>query len=123
MLIIVQLTTTPEQAGLALLHNTKSRAHTLLRLALSHSALSIIQAHSGSDMPTLRATLAAPPPSHALPALPDENESRQHSRRRTDSSDAIVLEESETGKLSNPPVYPLWAVKWGQDPEEVALAH
>ncbi|EEA23779.1 conserved hypothetical protein [Talaromyces marneffei ATCC 18224] len=68
--------------------------------------------------------LAAPPPSHALPPLPDEAATRRHSRRRTDSSDAIVLEEGETEKLSSPPVYPLWAVKWGRDPQDVvAIAH
>lgn len=67
--------------------------------------------------------LAAPPPSHALPPLPDEVATARHSRRRTDSSGAIVLEEGEPEKLSHPPVYPLWAVRWGRDPEEVAIAH
>lgn len=102
------------------------------RLSLAYSetpSSSSTMGHASPVTPTLLPIhrfshqLAAPPPSHALPPLPDEVATRRHSRRRTDSSDAIVLEEGETEKLSSPPVYPLWAVKWGRDPDDVAIAH
>lgn len=102
------------------------------RLSLAYSetpSSSSTMGHASPVTPTLLPIhrfshqLAAPPPSHALPPLPDEVATRRHSRRRTDSSDAIVLEEGETEKLSSPPVYPLWAVKWGRDPHDVAIAH
>ncbi|PCH02827.1 Hypothetical protein PENO1_035780 [Penicillium occitanis (nom. inval.)] len=102
------------------------------RLSLAYSetpSSSSTMGHASPVTPTLLPIhrfshqLAAPPPSHALPPLPDEVATRRHSRRRTDSSDAIVLQEGETEKLSSPPVYPLWAVKWGRDPDDVAIAH
>lgn len=111
-------------------HNNTFTASPRLSLAYSETpSSSSTMGHASPVTPTLLPIhrfshqLAAPPPSHALPPLPDEVATRRHSRRRTDSSDAIVLEEGETEKLSSPPVYPLWAVKWGRDPDEVAIAH
>lgn len=109
-------------------NNNNFTASPRLSLAYSETPSSTsTMGHASPVTPTLLPIhrfshqMAAPPPSHALPPLPDEVATRRHSRRRTDSSDAIVLEEGETEKLS--PVYPLWAVKWGRDPDDVAIAH
>lgn len=80
--------------------------------------------HASPVTPTLpihRFSPRAPPPLHAPPPLP-EDAMRRHSRRRTDSSEAIVLAESESAKSADPP-YPLWAVKWGRDPNDLAIVH
>jgi hypothetical protein len=68
-------------------------------------------------LPIHRFSPPAPPPSFAPPAIP-----QGHSRRRTDSSEAIVLGEME-GTKTQEPEYPLWAVKWGRDGADFAIAH
>lgn len=80
--------------------------------------------HASPITPTLpiyRFSLRAPPPQHAPPPIP-EAAVKRHSRRRTDSSEAIVLDESEAEKSPNPP-YPLWAVKWTRDPHDLTIVH
>jgi hypothetical protein len=97
------------------------------RLSLAYSetpSSSSTIGHSPVTPPTLslhRFSPRAPPPSHAPPPIP-EDVARRHSRRRTDSSEAIVLGESEADKTPDPP-YPLWAVKWGRDPHDLTIVH
>ncbi|KAL1964044.1 hypothetical protein VTN77DRAFT_7590 [Rasamsonia byssochlamydoides] len=61
-----------------------------------------------------------PPPSFAPPPVPEP--ARRHSRRRTDSSEAIVLGESGDTK-GQEQEYPLWAIKWSRDSADLAIAH
>ncbi|KAL4808260.1 hypothetical protein BDV18DRAFT_134534 [Aspergillus unguis] len=61
-----------------------------------------------------------PPPSLPPPPVPDLQ--RNHSRRRTDSSGAIVLEDSveapkETGE------YPVWALGWNNESNNLTAVH
>lgn len=80
--------------------------------------------HASPLTPTLpihRISPRAPPPSYAPPPVPSEA-SRRHSRRRTDSSEAIILPESD--EIKEPaPQYPLWAVKWSRDAADLAIVH
>lgn len=55
----------------------------------------------------------SPPPNRPPPAVPTHDQ-RQHSRRRTDSSEAIVLgeEKSDTKEAEE---FPIWALGWAHD--------
>lgn len=61
-----------------------------------------------------------PPPSQPLPAVPSHDQ-RQHSRRRTDSSEAIVLGESADDTSKENDEFPIWALGWNQD--QMAAVH
>ncbi|OKL61607.1 hypothetical protein UA08_03769 [Talaromyces atroroseus] len=98
------------------------------RLSLAYSETPSSTSTIGHMSPVTPPTLSlhrfsprAPPPSHAPPPIP-QDVARRHSRRRTDSSEAIVLADSESDKTSDPP-YPLWAVKWGRDPHDLTFVH
>lgn len=60
------------------------------------------------------------PPSHPLPAVPS-NDQHRHSRRRTDSSEAIVLGE-ETDDTKENDEFPIWALGWSND-QSVTTVH
>ncbi|KKK13585.1 hypothetical protein AOCH_002750 [Aspergillus ochraceoroseus] len=63
--------------------------------------------HRFSPLPSQK-----PPPRQPPPPVPEVR--RQHSRRRTDSSEAIVLSSpTETSKGSND--FPIWALGWNND--------
>ena len=56
----------------------------------------------------------SPPPTRPPPAVPTIHDQRRHSRRRTDSSEAIVLGEdkSDTKEAEE---FPIWALGWTHD--------
>ncbi|KAB8248825.1 hypothetical protein BDV35DRAFT_346266 [Aspergillus flavus] len=60
--------------------------------------------HRFSPLPSQK-----PPPRNPPPAIPSVQ--RRHSRRRTDSSEAIVLGDSEERKETDD--FPIWALGWG----------
>lgn len=62
-----------------------------------------------------------PPPRGPPPAIPEDQ--KQHTRRRTDSSEAIILNES--GDVSRKHDFPLWAFDfdWNNDRASVAVVH
>ena len=69
--------------------------------------------HRFSPLPTQH------PPTQPLPAVPSQDQ-RRHSRRRTDSSEAIVLGEApEESKETEE--FPIWAYGWGHD--QLAAVH
>ncbi|EED17427.1 conserved hypothetical protein [Talaromyces stipitatus ATCC 10500] len=111
-------------------HHSINNSTASPRLSLAYSetpSSTSTMGHASPVTPTVlpihRFSQAAPPPSYAPPPVPDDVMARRHSRRRTDSSEAIVLEESDAEKIPNPHLYPLWAVKWTRDPNDVAIAH
>ncbi|GAD92960.1 hypothetical protein AOR_1_746154 [Paecilomyces variotii No. 5] len=53
-----------------------------------------------------------PPPSYALPPVPESHSQRRHSRRRTDSSEAIIVNEGEDSKQEDE--FPIWALGWNE---------
>lgn len=53
-----------------------------------------------------------PPPSYALPPVPESHSQRRHSRRRTDSSEAIIVKEGNTSKQEEE--FPIWALGWNE---------
>lgn len=57
----------------------------------------------------------SPPPTRPPPAVPTGHDQQRHSRRRTDSSEAIVLGEdkSDTKEAEE---FPIWALGWNHDP-------
>ncbi|KAE8417685.1 hypothetical protein BDV36DRAFT_256116 [Aspergillus pseudocaelatus] len=61
--------------------------------------------HRFSPLPSQK-----PPPRNPPPSIPSVQ--RRHSRRRTDSSEAIVLGDSEERK-PEPDDFPIWALGWG----------
>lgn len=61
-----------------------------------------------------------PPPSQPLPAVPPHDQ-RRHSRRRTDSSEAIVLGESADETTKENDEFPIWALGWNHD--QMAAVH
>lgn len=64
-------------------------------------------------LPIHRFSLSPPaqPPPYAPPPVPDQP--RRHSRRRTDSSGAIVLGDGENSKDGEE--FPIWALGWNKD--------
>ncbi|GKZ31469.1 hypothetical protein AbraIFM66950_012109 [Aspergillus brasiliensis] len=60
-----------------------------------------------------------PPPRRPIPAVPQDK--RRHSRRRTDSSEAIVLEESEEPKQRDE--LPMWTLRWNNDNGTMTAVH
>lgn len=60
------------------------------------------------------------PPLHALPPVPD---SARHSRRRTDSSGALVLSDAGDEKRDDAHEFPLWAVKWSRNAADMTIVH
>ncbi|PWY94466.1 hypothetical protein BO94DRAFT_581859 [Aspergillus sclerotioniger CBS 115572] len=60
-----------------------------------------------------------PPPRRPIPAVPQDK--RRHSRRRTDSSEAIVLEESDETKQSDD--LPMWTLRWNNDNGTMTAVH
>ncbi|KAL2869852.1 uncharacterized protein BJX67DRAFT_347111 [Aspergillus lucknowensis] len=63
-----------------------------------------------------------PPPRQPPPPVPELQLQRKHSRRRTDSSGAIVLDEaSENPKESSE--FPLWALGWKNENSNMTAVH
>ncbi|PYI11601.1 hypothetical protein BO78DRAFT_302820 [Aspergillus sclerotiicarbonarius CBS 121057] len=60
-----------------------------------------------------------PPPRRPIPAVPQDK--RRHSRRRTDSSEAIVLEESDETKQNDD--LPMWSLRWNNDNGTMTAVH
>ncbi|GFN18501.1 hypothetical protein AtubIFM55763_000630 [Aspergillus tubingensis] len=60
-----------------------------------------------------------PPPRRPIPAVPQDK--RRHSRRRTDSSEAIVLEEPEEPKQRDE--LPMWTLRWNNDNGTMTAVH
>lgn len=71
-------------------------------------------------IPLHRLPPQSPPPNRAPPPIPD---SPRHSRRRTDSSGALVLSDAGSEKRENPHDFPLWAVKWSRNAADAAIVH
>ncbi|KAN0083659.1 hypothetical protein V8E54_002747 [Elaphomyces granulatus] len=87
----------------------------------SHSSASVGQVSPLT--PTLPIhRFAAPsssPPPFAPPSVPDNQ--KLHSRRRTDSSAALVPGNEEGAKEDDE--FPIWAVQWTQDAAQIAMVH
>lgn len=63
-----------------------------------------------------------PPPRQPPPPVPELQLQRKHSRRRTDSSGAIVLDEAaENPKESSE--FPIWALGWKNEGSNVTAVH
>ncbi|RAL03822.1 uncharacterized protein BO80DRAFT_272333 [Aspergillus ibericus CBS 121593] len=60
-----------------------------------------------------------PPPRRPIPAVPQDK--RRHSRRRTDSSEAIVLEETDETKQNDD--LPMWTLRWNNDNGTMTAVH
>ncbi|KAE8148246.1 hypothetical protein BDV25DRAFT_158670 [Aspergillus avenaceus] len=60
-----------------------------------------------------------PVPRHPPPVAPSDQ--RRHSRRRTDSSEAIVLGDVEEHK--EPDEFPIWALGWNNDASNLTAVH
>ncbi|PYH46884.1 uncharacterized protein BP01DRAFT_422276 [Aspergillus saccharolyticus JOP 1030-1] len=67
-----------------------------------------------STLPTQK-----PTPMRPAPAVPKAQ--RRHSRRRTDSSEAIILEESNETPQSED--FPLWAIRWQNENGNMTAVH
>ncbi|KAA8649740.1 uncharacterized protein ATNIH1004_002414 [Aspergillus tanneri] len=70
--------------------------------------------HRFSPLPSQKPTPRRPPPT-----IPDAQ--KRHSRRRTDSSEAIVLDDTEELKEKNE--FPLWAVGWNSEGASLTAVH
>ncbi|KAH8701663.1 hypothetical protein BGW36DRAFT_371272 [Talaromyces proteolyticus] len=103
---------------------TNSTASPRLSLAYSETHSSSSTTGYTSPMtPTLpihRFSPRAPPPSHAPPPIPPEA-AKRHSRRRTDSSEAIRLDDEVANDKEPEVEYPLWAIKWARDSVDLAV--
>lgn len=55
------------------------------------------------------------PPSRSLPTSAPSRDQRRHSRRRTDSSEAIVLGEATDETAKETDEFPIWALGWNHD--------
>ncbi|KAL4881937.1 hypothetical protein BJY04DRAFT_51684 [Aspergillus karnatakaensis] len=71
--------------------------------------------HRFSPLPTQK-----PPPRQPPPPVPPL--SRQHSRRRTDSSGAIAIDEPADGR-KNSTEFPIWALGWNTDGSNITAVH
>jgi hypothetical protein len=62
-----------------------------------------------------------PPPTGPPPAIPEDQ--KQHTRRRTDSSEAILLDDGGEIKRNNG--IPLWSFDfdWNQENANIATVH
>ncbi|CAL5874364.1 uncharacterized protein PFLUO_LOCUS8660 [Penicillium psychrofluorescens] len=71
--------------------------------------------HRFSPLPS-----AKPPPNHPPPAIPEDQ--KQHARRRTDSSEAIMLDEKGDPKRKHS--LPLWSFDfdWNQNQDRASVA-
>jgi hypothetical protein len=70
--------------------------------------------HRFSPLPSQK-----PPPRRPPPAVPQAQ--RRHSRRRTDSSEAIALDAAEESGEGNE--FPIWALDWNQASRSLAAVH
>ncbi|PLB50140.1 hypothetical protein P170DRAFT_354838 [Aspergillus steynii IBT 23096] len=70
--------------------------------------------HRFSPLPSQK-----PPPRQPLPPVPQSQ--RRHSRRRTDSSEAIVLDDTQNSKEKTE--FPLWAVGWNNEGASLTAVH
>ncbi|RHZ65846.1 uncharacterized protein CDV56_108955 [Aspergillus thermomutatus] len=70
--------------------------------------------HRFSPLPSQK-----PPPRRPPPSVPQAQ--KRHSRRRTDSSEAIVLGEAEESGEGNE--FPIWALEWNHDGRSLAAVH
>ncbi|GFF23907.1 hypothetical protein IFM46972_00849 [Aspergillus udagawae] len=70
--------------------------------------------HRFSPLPSQK-----PPPRRPPPAVPQAQ--RRHSRRRTDSSEAIALDGAEESGDGNE--FPIWALEWNQTGRSLAAVH
>ncbi|KAL2814834.1 hypothetical protein BDW59DRAFT_167026 [Aspergillus cavernicola] len=73
--------------------------------------------HRFSPLPSQK-----PPPRRPPPPVP--NLQRQHSRRRTDSSDAIALDNTaDDRKVRESTEYPVWALGWNNESNSLTAVH
>ncbi|KAI9367389.1 hypothetical protein BJX61DRAFT_528610 [Aspergillus egyptiacus] len=75
-------------------------------------------------LPTYRYSplpIQKPPPPGPPPPVPELQ--RQHSRRRTDSSGAIALDDADEQKTTGSSEFPVWALGWNTERSSITAVH